>query len=170
MPADHSLARRGRLTVKDILGETFYGFHPSIDPAWRSFWNLEQERGGPATVTPDQPGNTLEQVASMANSQAISTLPASVAAIVVGLVPGLVARPLIDAAPAACALVWHRSRPSGVVADLLAIAGAPAPGSAAAGERHGRPGGAADAGARSRPAGPHASGLRRKTPVSSRRR
>jgi DNA-binding transcriptional LysR family regulator len=168
MPADHRLARRGTLTVEEILGETFYGVHPSVDPDWRSFWNLEKERGGAARVTADEPTNTLEQVAAMATSRAISTLPASVAAIVVDLVPSLVALPLIDAAPAACALVWHRSRPSAVVADLLALAGALAPGAATAGEGRGRRGGSAEPGARARPTGPRAAGLRRKAAVSSR--
>ena len=120
---DHPLAGRGELRVEDILGETFYGCHPSVAPAWAAFWNLDRERGSvPATVTGDRAGNTLELVAAMASGTAITTLAAPVAATIVDLVPDLVSRPLIDAEPADCALVWHVSRRSAVTAELVALA------------------------------------------------
>jgi DNA-binding transcriptional LysR family regulator len=122
MRADHPLAGRGELTVAEVLDEQFYGCDPSVDPAWAAFWNLDEDRGGPARVTDDRAGNTLEQVAAMASSQAISTFPASVATIIVDLVPELVALPLLDGAPAGCAVVWHLSRPSSVVSEFLEVA------------------------------------------------
>ncbi len=120
--ADHPLASRTELTVAEVLDEPFYGCHPSVDPAWAAFWNLDDQRGGPARLTADRAGNTLEQVAAMGATTAISTFPAPVATIIVDLVPDLVARPLVDAPPAACTVVWHRSRPSSVVTSFLAVA------------------------------------------------
>jgi len=121
--SDHPLAGRSELSVADVLSEPFYGCHPDVYPPWAAFWNLDDHRGGPPVeLTSDQAGNTLEQVAGMTSSHAITTYPASVAAVIVDLVPNLVAIPLADAAPSRCALVWHRSRQSSVVADLVAMA------------------------------------------------
>ena len=120
--ADHPLAARAELTVEDVLSEPFYGTHPTVAPDWAAFWNLDENRGGPAATTGDRASNTLEQVAAMTSGQAISTYPAPVAAVIVDLVPDLLALPLVDASPASCALVWHRSRPSSVVADLVSLA------------------------------------------------
>jgi DNA-binding transcriptional LysR family regulator len=121
--SDHRLGGRAELRVADVIDEPFCGAHPSVDPVWASFWNLDDHRGAPpATVTSDQVGNTLEQIAAMASGHAISTFPAPVAGVIVDLVPNLVAVPIIDAAPASCALVWHVSRPNSVVADFVALA------------------------------------------------
>jgi DNA-binding transcriptional LysR family regulator len=129
MHAEHPLAGREELTVADVIDEPFCGAHPSVDPAWAAFWNLDDHRGAPpSTMTSDQVGNTLEQIASMASGHAISTFPAPVAGVIVDLVPNLVAVPLIDAAPASCALVWHLSRRNSVVADFVALAQATTPG------------------------------------------
>ncbi len=171
MRADHPLAGRSELSSSEILEETFYGCDPSVDPAWCSFWNLDEERGGPATVTGDRPGNTLEQVASMASSQAISTFPASVASIIVDLVPGLVALPLLDAAPAGCALVWHRSRPSSVVAEFLEVARTVATGAPGSPERDlAVPTGSTERSAHARNQGRHAPPTGREAAVATRAR
>jgi DNA-binding transcriptional LysR family regulator len=121
--SDHPLAGNRELRVADVIDEPFYGCHPSVDPTWASFWNLDDHRGGPPrSMTADQVGNTLENVAVMTSGRAISTFPAPVAAVIVDLVPNLVALPLVDAAPACCALVWHVSRRNSVVADLVGLA------------------------------------------------
>ncbi len=121
--ADHRLADRREVHVADVIDEPFYGCHPSVDERWASFWNLDDHRGGPPSeVTGDEVGNTLELVAAMTSGRAVSTFPESVAGVIVDLVPDLVALPLVDAAPASCALVWHPSRPSSVVADLVSLA------------------------------------------------
>ncbi len=167
MREDHQLAGRGELTAEEILDETFYGCHPTVDPAWCSFWNLDEERRAPARVTADEPGNTLEQVAAMANSQAISTFPASVASIIVDLVPGLVALPLIDAAPAGCALLWHRSRPSTVVSDFLEVARSHTPAMSATDQRTAMLSASAEAATRARSQPPHAPGTHLEAEVAS---
>ena len=48
VPKSHPLAKRRELTVAEVLGEPLLGFHPSVAPAWASFWNLDEYRGGPA--------------------------------------------------------------------------------------------------------------------------
>ena len=136
MRENHPLAGRTELRVADVLGETFYGLHPAIEPDWSGFWSLDDHRGGPpASLTGDRAGNTLELVAAMTSGSAITTVPAPVAAVMVQLAPHLVARELTDAAPAAYALVWHSSRRSSVVADFVEVA------RALAGPRAGPPAG-----------------------------
>lgn len=121
--SDHPLAGRSELRVEDVIDEPFCGYHGSVEPEWASFWSLDDHRGGPPSrVTGDQVGNTLEEVAAMTNGHGISTFPAAVAGVIVDLVENLVAVPLLDAAPACCALVWHSSRGNSVVADLVELA------------------------------------------------
>jgi DNA-binding transcriptional LysR family regulator len=123
MRDDHHLAGRAELRVTDVLEETFCGCHPSVDPAYRAFWNLDEDRGSPpSAVTSDRAGNTLELVAAMTSGSAITTLAAPVAAVIIDLVPNLLALPLLDAEPAGCALVWHVSRRSSLTADLVELA------------------------------------------------
>ena len=120
---DHRLSGRGELRVADVLDETFCGRHHSCDPAWTSFWNLDDHRGAPpAALTNDGAGNTLELVAAMTNGKGVTTFPEPVAMIIVDLVPNLVSLPLLDAAPASCALVWHVARPNSIVNDLVCLA------------------------------------------------
>lgn len=137
--SDHPLAGRPELRVADVINETFCGCHPTVDPTWASFWNLDDHRGGPPqSVTGDQVGNTLENVAAIISGHAISTFPAPVASVIVDLVPSLVSLPLVDATPACCALVWHVSRRNSVVADLISTVSTM---SAASGARVALPGG-----------------------------
>ncbi len=120
---DHRLAGRPQLRVEDVLDETFYGTYPSIDPAWAAFWSLDEDRGGPPeSLTGEEACNTMELVAAMAGGRAITTCPEPVAALIVEIVPDLLALPLIDAAPASCVLAWHLSRRSSAVDELTEIA------------------------------------------------
>ena len=42
---NHALADRDRLSVEDVVGETFVGVDPSVDAAWSGFWSLDDYRG-----------------------------------------------------------------------------------------------------------------------------
>ncbi len=130
----HPLATRSELDVADVLDEPFYGTHPSVDPAWAGFWNLDDHREGPpGLVTHHTPANYLELVAAMTSGLAISTLPVAVAEVIAAMTPQLVALPLRDAAPATCALVW-REEPSNALTSSLVEA---ARGCANSGHSHG---------------------------------
>ena len=120
---DHRLAACEVLSVADVVSEPFYGFDPSVDPIWAAFWSLDDHRGSaPAVLTADHPTKAIEMVAAMSSGRAVCTLPAPVARIIADLVPRLVARPLIDAEPATCALVWHASRRNPIVDDFVKLA------------------------------------------------
>jgi DNA-binding transcriptional LysR family regulator len=122
---DHRLADREALEVADVISERFYGFDASVDPEWAAFWSLDDHRGGAAlTLTGDHPSNALEMVAAMSSGRAVSTMPAPVATIIADLVPRLLARPLNDADPAICALVWHASRHNPIVDGFVELASA----------------------------------------------
>ena len=105
---DHPLARRRELDVAEVLDETFPGHHPSVDPAWVGFWQLDDERGEPPRLTDDHAINPHEMAAIIASGRAITTMPASDAANVVRALTSVVAIPLRDADPAVLSLVWRR--------------------------------------------------------------
>ena len=123
-PARHRLAGHSELNVEQALEETFIGLHPSVEPAWAGFWSLDDHRGGPPrNVTGDRAGNPQEVLASLAARPAITTVPASIAALLASAVNGLVAIPLLDAEPTAITLVGHKDRRRNpLVEALLAFA------------------------------------------------
>lgn len=122
-PKRHPLAARSELPVADAIDETFIGFHPSIEPAWAGFWSLDDHRGGPPPhVTADRAANAHEVLASLAVRTAITTVPASVAHVILNLLSGVVAIPLRDAEPAAIELVGHEDRRNPLVAALASFA------------------------------------------------
>jgi DNA-binding transcriptional LysR family regulator len=119
MHDSHPLAVRTELEVLDVLDEPFCGAHPSVEESWAGFWNLEDHRGCPPEIlTGDTPANYMEVVAALTSGRAISTFPMAVAETVAALVPSLVALPLLDAAPATCALVW-RGQPENSLTSLF---------------------------------------------------
>jgi DNA-binding transcriptional LysR family regulator len=123
MPTRHPLSTRSELTVADVIDERFIGFHPSIEPAWAGFWSLDDHREGPPReVTADRAVNPQEVIASLAVRRAITAVPASVAKLVVGALPGIVAIPLRDAHPAAITMVGPKGRRNPLVAALVAFA------------------------------------------------
>jgi DNA-binding transcriptional LysR family regulator len=119
-PSGHSLAGCSELNVEQVLDETFIGLHPAIEPAWAGFWSLDDHRGEPApNVTADRAANPQEVLASLAVRRAITTVPASVAGVIVNVLRGVVAIPLRDAEPSRIMLVGHESRANPLVAALL---------------------------------------------------
>lgn len=123
VPSANALAGRSELSLEEVLGETFIGFHPSVDPTWAGFWSLDDHRGAPpARVTADGAANPQEVMAALALRQAITTVPESVARLVAGPVVSLEAIPVIDALPAQIELFGRKDTRNTQVAALLAFA------------------------------------------------
>jgi DNA-binding transcriptional LysR family regulator len=107
----HRLAGSERLSVADVLDETFVGLDSSVDPAWAGFWSLDDHRGAPApNVTPDRAASAQDVIASLAVRPAITTVPASVGRLVRNLVDSLAVIELADAAEARIMLVGREDR------------------------------------------------------------
>ena len=122
-PTRHPLATRNEVSVADVLDETFIGFHNSVDPAWAGFWSLDDHRGGPPPhATDDRVANPQEVLAALAMRVAITTVPSSIAELLVGPRTGMAAIPLRDAAPAEITLVGRKDRRNPLVETLAAFA------------------------------------------------
>jgi DNA-binding transcriptional LysR family regulator len=117
MAVGHRLAGRRKLSVADILDEPFAGGDPALDPRWRAFWTLDEERGGPARSTPDRVANGADVVAA---GEAIATSTPAIAASLAH--PGIVAVPLVDARPVHVALLWRTGHGKPLVDELVGIA------------------------------------------------
>ncbi len=121
-PSRHRLAGRSELSINEILDETFIGFGSTVEPAWAGFWSLDDHRGEPARVTPDEISGPQEALAALAVRNALTLVPASVAAVIVNVLTGISSIPLRDAAPAEIMLVGHRDRRNDPVERLLEFA------------------------------------------------
>jgi DNA-binding transcriptional LysR family regulator len=119
MAESHRLASRSRLTVEDVLDETFPGI-VGCEPGWLGHWGLDAYRGGPARRTEDRATTPEEVTWMVAAGRAITTVPEIVAAPYAHL--GIRAVPLLGAEPAVLTLVWSEGRPHPVVAELALIA------------------------------------------------
>lgn len=108
--ADHPLACEG-IEVEQALEETFISYHPSVQPGWAGFHSLDDHRGGPPTSqTEDHVSTSLEmlgRLGGLPSSGAVTALPSADAKLVTHVIAGIVAVPLLDAAPATVSLVWH---------------------------------------------------------------
>ncbi len=124
-PTRHPLAARSELSVADVLDETFIGFGPMVDREWAGFWSLDDHRGAPARVTPDEISGPQEALAALAVREALTLVPASVAAVIVNVLTGIASIPLTDADPADIMLVGHRDRRNEPVERLLEFAREP---------------------------------------------
>lgn len=122
-PSRHRLARRKQLEVSEVLDETFIAFDPDIAPDWAGFWSLDDHRGAPpARTTSDRVANPHETLAALAVRDAVTTVPASVANMILNLLTGVVAIPLSDAEPSAIMLVGHEDRRNAVTGALVEFA------------------------------------------------
>ncbi|TML00239.1 MAG: LysR family transcriptional regulator [Actinobacteria bacterium] len=119
----HPLARRAKLTLKDVLDETFLGCDPSVEETWAGFWRLDDHRGGRAArVTSDCALSASEMAALVASGRAITTLAASSAALVPKVLADVVAIPLIDADPAVLAVAWRCDHHNPLVEAFVMVA------------------------------------------------
>lgn len=123
VPSRHELASRARLSVAEVIDETFIGLHRSVEPSWAGFWSLDDERGGPPRrVTADRASNPQEVLASLAVREAITTVPASVGRLLASFSDQLAAIPLTGARPSQIALVGHEDRHNPLVETLVEFA------------------------------------------------
>jgi LysR family hca operon transcriptional activator len=122
-PRGHPLARQRELAVAEVLDETFVGYHPAVDPEWAGFWRLDDHRGKPAARVTADHALTMPATASIiASGRAITTMPASQAAMIQKILPGVVTIPLHDVHPTVLSLVWRRDNRNPLVDALVAIA------------------------------------------------
>lgn len=120
----HPLAQRAELDLQDVLDETFICLHPTVDAGWASFWSLDDHRGGPpARVTGDRAAKPQEVLAALTVRDAITAVPASVAAVVSNILGEITAIPLREAAPAQIAMVGHLDGRNPLVSSLMGFAG-----------------------------------------------
>jgi DNA-binding transcriptional LysR family regulator len=120
MAVGHRLAQHHELSVRDILDHPFPG-GPSLDPEWRAFWTLDEQRGGPPCFVDGPVENAAQGLAAVVSGRAIATAPASVAA---GLPhPGVIVISLTDGPPVQTRLVWRSDDESPLVRALVDLAG-----------------------------------------------
>jgi DNA-binding transcriptional LysR family regulator len=122
MSKQHRLAQRSELLLEDVLDETFIGFTPDADPDWVAFWQLSDHRGQPARISLDRVATPIEMLATIAAGTAVTTLPECHAKIVVNVLDGLVAIPVVDADPTTLRLVWREESDVPLVRDLVSAA------------------------------------------------
>jgi DNA-binding transcriptional LysR family regulator len=123
---DHQLARRGDLAVADVLDERFISYHPQVQAEWAGFHSLDDHRGAPPrALTDDHARTSLQMLGIMSAGRATTVLPYADAKLALQVLPGLVAIPLRDAAPAVVSLVWRNDSASTLLGELLAAASAP---------------------------------------------
>ena len=120
---DHPLAGAKELAVEDILDETFVSYHRGVQPEWAGFHSLDDARGGPpAAMTDDRVLTTLQMLAAMSCSPAITTLPALDAGLATQVMATITAIPLPAASPATVSLVWRRDSRNPLLDALVALA------------------------------------------------
>jgi DNA-binding transcriptional LysR family regulator len=122
-PKSNPLSACGELTVAELLDETFISYHASVQQAWAGFHSLDDHRGEPApNLTADRVRTAPEMLKAMATRQAITTVPASDAAIIESTLRGVVAIPVCDADPSMLSLLWGAEHPTLLVRSLVGIA------------------------------------------------
>ncbi len=135
-PAGHRLAEAGETELAEVLDETYIGYHPDVQPAWRSLHSFDGHRGGPpAATTDDQVTTALQLLGVLATTSAVTGLPFADAA----LVAQVPTRRRRD--------TGSRRRSGNAFADLAHRGRAPAGGDADRALRHIGPGGGRRAGA-----------------------
>ncbi len=108
------------VAAADIVGQTFIGFEPWVDPAWVAFWSLDASRGGPppqlSAACPTDVQGMLRMVAA---GEGVITWPAEEGSMISKALPGVFAVPLRDAPPAVFSIVGHEDRFSTAVEWLV---------------------------------------------------
>lgn len=119
-PRDHPIAGSENVLVEQVLDEIFISYHPTVQAGWAGFHSLDDHRGGPpASSTDDHVSTALEMLGRFGSGDALTTLPNADAQLVASVLPGVVAVPLADAAPATVSLVWHSGDTHPLVAALV---------------------------------------------------
>ncbi len=120
----HALAASPELELAEVLDEPFIGYHPDVQPAWAGFHSLDDHRGGPpAGLTHDRALTSLQMLGIMsAPPRAVTVLPCLDAKLAQQVLPGIVAIPLHDAAPAEVSLMWRTDTCNPLVEELVEAA------------------------------------------------
>jgi LysR family transcriptional regulator, benzoate and cis,cis-muconate-responsive activator of ben and cat genes len=128
VPRDHPIAGQREARLEQVLDETFVGYHPTVQPAWRGFHSLDDHRGAPPRAcTSDHVATSLEMLGMLTGTSALTALPRADAQLVAGVLSGVVALPVSDADPASVSLVWHAADAHPLVGGLVEIAESLAP-------------------------------------------
>jgi DNA-binding transcriptional LysR family regulator len=126
---DHPLAKAKELEVSDVLDATFVSYHRDVQRDWAGFHSLDDARAGPpAHLTDDRVLTTLQMLAVMSSSPAITTVPLGDARLAEQVMPTLAAIPVVDAAPAKVSLVWRRDNRNPLLEAIVAAARSSTPG------------------------------------------
>jgi DNA-binding transcriptional LysR family regulator len=117
----HTLAASSELELADVLDEPFVSYHPEVQPAWAGFHSLDDHRGAPpAQLTHNHALTSLQMLGIMsAPPRAITTVPGLDAKLAQQVLPGIVAIPLSDGAPAKVSLVWRADTCNPLVERLV---------------------------------------------------
>ena len=119
MAVGHRLARHHELRVAEILDEPFLN-GPSLDPAWKAFWTLDAQRGGPPRSGGAEVADTEQAIDVIVAGHAIGTFSA---ALTDGLPhPGVISLPLVDGPVVRTRLVWRTDDSNPAVRSLIDIA------------------------------------------------
>ncbi len=111
VPRSNPLARHEEIPVEEALGETFIGFHETVQPKWAAFHTLDHHRGAPPeAVTDDAVRTPSDMLLAMTARRAVTVVPQADAAVIVQALRGVTAVRLRGAAPARIALAV-RKRP-----------------------------------------------------------
>lgn len=104
----HPLARRSELRPDDLKNERFVTQPLSISPAWRDFWLLTEQLGGPPEVSPNVGDNLEEWLHLIGRGEGVDTAPAIISRYYSW--PEVTFVPLVDAPPATLVLArWGES-------------------------------------------------------------
>jgi DNA-binding transcriptional LysR family regulator len=123
MRTDNPLARAEELTVAEVADETFVSYHPDVQPEWARFHSLDDARGGPPErTTEDHVLTSLQMLAVMSSSAAITTVPLCDARLAQRVMPAIAVIPLAGAPPALISLVWRRENHNPLLDMLVAAA------------------------------------------------
>jgi DNA-binding transcriptional LysR family regulator len=132
VPKHHHLAGRDAVRVEEVLDETFIALHTRVESEWSGFWSLDDERGGPPRRrTNDGAANPQEVLAALSARAAITTVPASVARVIMNFPSTVTTVALLDGAHVSIALSGRDDRRGALVDAVIAFAKAgrlPTPG------------------------------------------
>jgi DNA-binding transcriptional LysR family regulator len=118
MAVGHRLAQSDELRVAQILDQVFPGGRHH--EAWKAFWTLDRQRGGPPPLTDDCVETAEQGLEVVASGRAIGTVAASFAT---GFAhPGVIAVPLIDGPPVRTRLVWRSEDQDPIIDSLIGLA------------------------------------------------
>ena len=113
----HPLARRGSVSLDDLVTEPWLEAAHVTDPAFAAFWYLRDRRGPDAEVVVSRAGTVEEWLAEVAFGRGANLVPSSLAEAYRR--PGLAFLPVTDAeAVSTLALAWPRADPAPAAVDL----------------------------------------------------